>query len=500
MSEELSTISVKTTNEEVSSHKLKHYAKEFYKKIGGLVKQELETTKNKRVLSKYTQDRVSRMLENPYAYEKDIRELVRFLSTSSGIFRRVIVYMSTLANYHYTITPTFKDFIYTSKDEIRNQMIEVSSLLEKMNLSHELEKIAKVVFREDVFYGYEYETNNSYSIGQLDSDYCRISGIVDGTYVYDFDFKYFDKNKEILKSFPSEFKVKYNLYQEDRTLDWQQISHKKSVCIKLNDDLGVVFPPFALMIESIFDLDDYKQLDKDRAKLDNYMILIHQIPFDDKSGEMDKFLINPDTASVFHSQIEGQLPKEIALTTTPMKMESIKLEKTNNDKDRIANATRGAYDNAGVSQFLFNSDKNTSIGLRKSIMTDEQIVFSLLRQMERWVNRKLKITYKNPMFKFSFLDSTKQNKETLQKEILDLGKYGVPVRFELGALMGYSPLSLLNKAYLESEVLGLDELFVPLSSSHTTSNKEDDKGRPTKDDDSISDSGQTNKDNDTNEE
>jgi len=101
-------------------------------------------------------------------------------------------------------------------------------------------------------------------------------------------------------------------------------------------------------------------------------------------------------------------------------------------------------------------------------------------------------TYK---FKVNMLNVTVFNQQDKQKEYLELAQYGIPVKLEIGAVAGLTPLDFINKTTLENDILGLQDTLIPLQSTHTQS--KDDVGRPSKDEDELSDSGQINKDKDT---
>lgn len=475
---------------------VQQYMESFAKQSGRIVTNYLETSK-KESFSLFKLKDVAKWLENPQKNESQIRNLSRYLYNVSPQYKRVVDYFATMLNYQFVPKPILENFMAENPKKIQKQLFEISALVEKMNLPHEFEKIARTLVVEDVFFGYEHETPDSYSIQHLNPNYCRIAGTSDGAFYFEFDFGFFTGNKEAIDYYPDEFIQKFNLFKENPKLRWQEISPTKSICLKLNEHLSYSYPIFSTIFESVFEIDEYKQLKKDRAKLDNYMILIQKIPYDDKSGDMNKFLLDPEMASGFHNAINSQLPDEIALATTPMDIEGIKLEKSTNDQDKVAEAIGRLYDAAGTSQFLFNSDKMTSIGLSKSITTDEQILFALLRQEERWLNRKFKSRFKKVMYSARLLDSTSQNAEELRKSLIELGTVGVPVHFELGAILGYTPLSLMNKAHLEHKVLKLSDLFIPLASSHTA-NGEQANGRPKSSDSKISESGEANRQNDTN--
>ena len=112
------------------------------------------------------------------------------------------------------------------------------------------------------------------------------------------------------------------------------------------------------------------------------------------------------------------------------------------------------------------------------------IVFTMMRQIERWVNRKLKsIGGGQYKFKINILDVTYYNRDEMHNRFIKEGQYGMPVRSAILATNGYSPSDIENMAYLENSILKLGEREIPLRSSNTQSGSGDDTtddgGRPT---------------------
>ncbi|HLG28142.1 MAG TPA: hypothetical protein VI423_10185, partial [Paenisporosarcina sp.] len=368
--------------------------------------------------------------------------------------------------------------------------------IDKLNLSHEMSKMLKVAFKEDVFFGYEHESKDSYFIQRLDADYCQIgSSIEDGVLNFAFDFSFFDSRKPDLELYPEDFRVKYQLYDNNRLVNrWQELDSNKAVCFKINEELGFALPPFNTIFESVFDLDEYKKLKKAKAKMENFLLLVQTIPMNEKSTDMDAFLIDPVLANQFHDNTAANLNDGIGLTTTPMKIEAISLDKKANSADSVNEAVREVFTDSSVSQYLFNSDKNTSIGVSKSIQADEQIIFDILRQIERWLNRKLKKQSGIIKFHIKLLDITHFSKKDEFERLLKAGQFGTPDIMRIGATLGMSPNQLYNKAVIENQILDLHSIIKPLQSSHTQ-NGDEEGGRPSASDSNRSDSTQTNIDN-----
>lgn len=462
-----------------------------FAKLSKLIINDLnDATPSSAINKKYTKDDIIRFMQNPRKNQKQLREVSRYLYEASPNYKRLILYFACLPTFDYIVKPYGLNIDKVNKKTFKIQYQKTLELLETMNLQHEFLKVLKIAFKEDVFYGYEHMASDSYFIQPLDPDYCQISSIEDGVYNFAFDFNYFDKYPKKLTQYPQEFQAKYKKYTKDKkNYRWQELDSSNTICFKVNEELDYPLPPFNSVFESVFDIEDYKKLKKVKTKLDNYMVLTQQIPIDDKNGEPNNFLIDLDTAIAFHNRAAQSLPEQVGLITSPMKIDAIKLDRKQTDTDQVAQAERDYYNAAGVSQFLFNSEKVTSAGLSKSINTDEQIIFALLRQFERWVNRKLKNFNSTYKFRVRFLNTTVFNVDDVFEKYLKAAQYGMPVKLALGASLGLSGNEMVNMVFLENEIMQLQDTLVPLSSSHTQSNKGE-IGRPQKSDDELTDSGE----------
>ena len=223
-----------------------------------------------------------------------------------------------------------------------------------------------------------------------------------------------------------------------------------------------------------------------------------QIPINDKSGNPNDYLISGDHVHAFHQNVSDNVPEQIGVATTPMKIDVIDFEKDRADKNRVSEATSQFFNESGVSHLLFNGEAGGSIGLNQSIKTDEAVAFSLLKQIERWVNRFVKkhseiyqIAYK---FRTVFPDVSIFNREKLIDSLLKNAQYGLPVKSQLNSILGNKPSGMTALTFLENEVLSLNEKLIPLSSSHTQTS-ESPTGRKKINEDELSDSGMNTRDN-----
>ncbi|WP_164509090.1 hypothetical protein [Clostridium rectalis] len=471
----------------------------FFSSLASLVVHDLnKNNKKNSFFKKYKKQDVIDYLQNPQKYEKALREISRFLYVNSAHYKRLINYFANMSLFYYDFKPTgIIDFSKINKKKFLKEYYTICRKIDKMNLAHEFAKILTIAFKEDIFYGYEYETTDSYFIKNLDPDYCSISSIEDGVYNYQFDFTFFDNKKEKLQEYGKEFETKYNRYLKDRKNNrYQELNSKKTICIKINEEIEYPIPPFANVFEALYDINDYKLLKKAKEEIGNYQLLSMNIPMSNK--EPDVPMLDFTTAKDFYTQALNVLPDQIGAILTPMKIDSIKFERDTLNNDRVIEAEDLFWSSAGVNGNLFNSKGNSGSVVDLSIKTDESIVFKILKQCTRWINRKIKFSNNQFNYKFSFLDVTINNQEKMIDKHFKLAQYGVPVKTILGSLVGLSPIDMQINTWLENDVLKLHESWLPLNSSHTQTNEEKKVGKPRKDTEDLQEAGEQTRENDSN--
>lgn len=443
-------------------------------------------------------------ITNPIQNESKLREMSRFFYRVSTPYWRLIKYYSELFLFYWTITPQI-DFTANDYkvDKIMKDYYKVLQLLINMNLEHEMRKIITTVFRDGVFYGYVYSTNDSFYISPFDPDFCQIVGVEDGVFNFAFNFKYYDNHQILLETLDSELVNQYNAYKNGTAEQWQVLNSKKSICIKSNEEDALeILPPLIGLFEDLIDLIDYKSLIRNREEIYNYKLIVQKIPHRSNSGRPDDFEIDMDTAEAFHSMTQAAVPGQVGVVLTPLDIDTIEFERDDTDADVLSKAVRTIFDDSGTSAMLFNSDKSGKVGLDASIRTDEALVFSLARQIERWIRRYIKNEFKQK-YDFRFLDATIFNRDTILDRELNLAKSSLPNKLTVMCTDGVNPLSTLSAMIFENEILKLHEKFTPLQTSFTQSGNPtagtdpETGGRPAAKDAELSDAGAITRDADS---
>lgn len=454
--------------------------------------------------TKFRAEDIQRWLQNPQSNEQQLRDLSIFLYNTNSLYKWFISVLAGMPTWNWTLTMDVLD--NKKKPEQLRKAYRTGAQWTGLRYSAEdLNKIFRTVIKEDWFYGYEIETEESYFIMKLDPKYCRVSAIFeDGIKAFQFDFSYFDNKQDIdnadrniINTYPEEFRKGYSYYQRTGN-KWVQLDPLNTICWKLNDDLEYGLPYFASMFGDLSDVGFYKELAKDKAEIENFLLLHQKIPMDETS--VDKFAISSTIARGFDALASQAVPDGVAVVTSPMDVTAVKTERSVSDKSNVKDAVTQAFTGAGMPEQLANA--TTSTGLGQAIKANENIVYRFYRQVEKTVNFKLRYKYPSLKFKSRILNITHFSKEEKTKELLSGAQSGIVEPMTVASAYDINPHEFLNNLELSNNILGIYDQLRPLQTSYTMSGdsgSENKSGRPKQDDTKIADSTEVTRDTDANE-
>lgn len=471
-----------------------------FAQLNKLIMRDLNNNTGAPTFSLYSKDDIQTYLSNPYTYEKQLRKAVTYIYGASSHFRRLIQYFVGLSDLAYVVEPYKIDPNKTNVKTLSNNYRKVLNILSSMSIKTQMPKVLTVCLREDVFYGTLWVTNDSITVQQLPSDYCSISTIEGNVPNVTFDFSYFDSNSALLEYYPQEFQTKYRQYQSSRMTRWIELDSPTSFAIKCNSDiLDYALPPFAGLLRELYDIEDYKQLKETKTALENYAMISMKLPME-KDGSWG---IDLTKAREFWRNLDSVLPEEVGSVLTPMDIDKISFEKANTgDTDTVSEAEQHMFSAAGVSSLLFNNEKASANALLLSIKADQAITYGIVKNIQDAINRFLQSQSYGKNFKVNFLDVSPYNRKEVGDAYLKAASYGLPTISAYAASQGIGQAELDSMSFLEGSVLNLQEMFKPiqsssqLSSASLESNAATDKGgAPTKSIGEVSDSRETNAEN-----
>ena len=480
---------------------LRQFAK-AYDNIFQLVDLESSTTKTWTVFNK---ENLRSYLQNPYSAnsQKNIRDLARFLSTLSFPLRRLINYLASLPDFSvYKVIPNISMAETPDADSVLNDYEEVCRFIRAMDLELDLFKMLVIAWREDCAYFFPIEDEDgSTLLFPLDAQYCKVSGVgYNGLYHVAYDFSFFNgSNSFYLDVWPKEFQKKYNAYQQDSTLRWQQLDEAR--CFKINlDQPDLVLSPLASLFESIIDLIDLQSLTSVKDALEIYKLLVMRIPMLN-SNNPDDMAISLTLAKNFYNKALEMLPPEIGCILSPMPVDSVSFDKSaTSESDAISDAYSNLMSNAGVSQIMDSSRLTGQSAVKASMTCDVMFATKgIIQQINAFVNERIKLKFPNTQMVMKYTDVTAYTKSDRIAELQKACEFGLPFKLELAMMLGQDPLENYAMGWLEDQMgLAVTKWIHPLKSSHTANSDSDTGGAPTKDDDDLSDEGAKTRDQEKN--
>ena len=464
---------------------------------------ESSTTKSWTVFNK---DSLRSYLQNPYTAnsQSSLRNLSRFLKTLSFPLRRLINYLASLPDLSvYKIIPDISMVEEPDAESILQDYEEVCRYVRAMDLELDLFKLLVIAWGEDAVYFFPVESEDGTTLlYPLDGQYCKISGIgYNGLYRVAYDFSFFQgSNSFYLDIWPKEFQTKYNAYQRDTSLRWQQLDEGRAFKINIENP-ELVVSPLVSLFEQIIDLIDLQSLTSVKDALEVYKLLVMKIPML-QTKNPDDFAINLSLAKKFYNKALDILPEEIGLILSPgMDVDSVSFDKSKtSDSDAISDAYHNLMSNAGVSQIMDSSRLTGQSAVKASMLCDVMLATKgIIPQLNAFVNERIKLKFPNTQMVFKYTDVTTYNKEDRIKQLQTACEYGLPFKLELAMLLGQDSLENSAMDWLETKLgLAKTRWVSPLVSSHTASGNPSDGGAPAKDDGELSDEGAETKDKEKN--
>ena len=463
--------------------------------LNHLITRDLNKNAYAPTFSLFSKDDIAKYLSNPYKYEKQLRKAVIYIYGASPHFRRLIQYFVGLSDLSYVVEPYKIDPRKANVRITNSNYRKVLNALSSMSIKTQFPQILTVCLREDVFYGTLWVMKDNITIQKLPSDFCAISSIQGNVPNVSFDFSYFDARKDMLDSFPAEFKRKYEIYKNNRTSKWIELDAPTSFAVKCNRDiLDYAIPPFAGILREVYELEDFKRLKLTKTELENYAMLVMALPMDDDG----KWGIDLNKAKDFWRNLDAVLPEEVGSVLTPMPITKIDFEKSNTgDIDTVSDAEQALFTAAGVSSLLFNNPKASANALLLSIKADQAITYGIVKGIEDVVNRFIQSQGYGKNFTVNFLDVSPFNRKEVGDAYLKAASYGLPTISAYAASQGIGQAELDSMSFLEGSVLQLQDMFKPIRSSTQMSSEElsgdgatEEGGAPEKDIGEMTDSGE----------
>jgi hypothetical protein len=499
----------KLTKEQIDNLKFTELAdnmKQFAKMMDDILPLTDLTSNSTKTWTVFNKETLRSYMQNPYSAssQTSLRNLAKFLYTLSFPLRRIVNYFASLPDFSsYKVNLDFSLIEDIDEESLLQDYEDACRFIRKMNLTLNMFKLFVIAWREGIVYFQPYQdADGTTLLLPLDSQYCKVSSVgYNGLLHVAFDFTFFrGTNAFYLDIWDKEYKQKYNKFEGDSTLRWQELETARAFKIDISDT-DLVVSPFASLFEGLIDLIDLQALIAVKDSLDIYKLLVMKIPLLN-SKNPDDMAINLNLAKKFFNQALESLPPEIGLILSPgMDVDSVSFDKNaTSDTNAIADSYQNLMEQTGISQIFDSSRLTGASSVAMSMLSDALMATKgLMQQVEAFINERIQMEYPNSMAYIKFIEVTTYDKKERIAQIEKAANSGMPVKLEYMTLLGYDPIESIASDWLETKLgLSITRFMHPLVSSHTQSGDSNTGGAPTKDDGDLSDEGSETKDKEKN--
>lgn len=398
--------------------------------------------------------------------------LSQFFFMTNGLYKRIIIHYATFLTYSWLVVPYKKKQTYKlSNKKIGQTYYDATDFCTTFQVQRKCALFAKDILVNGAYYGLLHDEGDQVVIQDLPFDYCRSRfKNADDIDIIEFNMEFFDTirdeqlRKEILRSYPKIIEKGYNAYKRNGETKW----------IFLPPELGIYFsffeerPFFLDLIPLLNNLDEYKEIDKQRNLLALKRILVQKVPID---GET--LVFEPQEAEEMHNGVV-QMTKnnpELDVITTYNDINLLDLSADDDEKTEIKDVQNLIYESAGLSKEFFFS--TTEAGLKYSTNNDLAMMMILGQRFAHFFTSMLNYKFESKQIKFKFiiLPISYYNADDYASRAKDLAAFGYSFLTPILS-SGLDQTNLANLKELENELLELDEVLKPLQSAYTQSGKQ----------------------------
>lgn len=448
------------------------------KKASDAFKQVRDVTKTTRqtTISSYNKESVIRYLQNINSYEKELRNLSRYLFYRCQVYFRLIMYNATMfdLNARYVV-PSYDPTKENDKDKILKSYYETLQVLDRMDLQHQMLMPLINNFIEDAFFGCCWIDETGMFILKIPPEYCKISGqYFTGDYSFYVDMSNYKKYEDVIEFLGEPLSSMYRAYGGNNKNKWQIMPDEYALCTKTRiESWETIVPIYSGLFLDLISLLDVSDIQADSDNQQIYKLITATIPTLKNATDPDQFSVDVDFCVEYFRKLVDSLPPYIGAAISPIPLDTISFSDDQaSETTKVQKATKELLNTSGGAQVLNSTTLSNSEGVRSANRVDTAFAISaLLGQIQGWVNRILSYHVSNPA-KVKFFNVSIHTKDVLKESMQKDMQYGFPNVIALNSLNGFSEMDTLALNYLETDVLNLKDKFKPLTSANTVSSKE----------------------------
>lgn len=470
------------------------------------------------ILSDYSFGHLVRIIQEPMidVNNSELRDISRRIYSSDGITRNTLDYISALPSLDYIVTSYTND----SKSKINKEVVRyamkkikhkqfirdailkgcidgiafyyLDTTVSKPNNQKFVSKLKAQSISEVNALKPKLAKINA-SIKSLPTDYCRIMGTVNNSYVVGFDLAYFESGLESpadkLKKYPTEFTIAYNKWMKDKNTNQIFIlDNTKTIVHKISSNLDEPWgrPLVLAAIQDILYSDYFRNTKRNLLDNVNNKIIYQTFPEGKTAGTS---ALSKQQQEEQHNAVKGAVQKKQGVNGTTFfsvaagtKIGSIDVKTDLFDNDYESNLDTKVGTDLGFAASLLNASGTTSFSSQQTNL--ELVTSQIFEWIEGIVSELNKVINYNILglnyvdVEVNYLPITHLNRDKYfktAKELFTIGRGSLAYLANCAGLSKEVFFAMLDEQLEE----GVMDKYPVNATSFNTSGNDNQGGRPT---------------------
>lgn len=466
-------------------------------------------------------NQVRDLLRNPEANANKLREIAEYVRNNILQYERAEEYFISLFSFKYYLLPKrppkeMSDFAKSKK--------KAYNLLQGMRIKEQYPRILADVIKNGVgFYMFK-KGSDFLDFIRIPIDMCRVTNVRTSFGIcFEIDVYYFEYLTMTHQLSPEIYDYYKDLIKEKRApLEkgdtrsaksrlYIPISPLHGFCFVADSYKPTAVPLLAGLLPDALDILEYKNLAKQKAILETWCIIPQVIPYDEAEKPRVPLMLAKQTIQ----SLQGMLPPGVVTFSTPLEpQDPITLQNASNQNNIVSLGEQNFFSSVGIAGNVMGvgEAKNSAV-IDFSNLVDFGFVNHIYNQFSMCTNLLLMMFVNDKDWKVQFFGNFYRDEREIKEAQAVFTGTNMPAEY-LGANLGFEPQDFENML-LMGETSKLKEKMLPIASAFNTSgqailsgeeknegqansNVSGEVGRPKADESDLSDSGEQNRENETN--
>jgi len=414
-----------------------------------------------------TQKELVDWLKNPSRFGKQLRDASQYLENCIMQYQRSIKHMASIMTFKYDMRPLSKMPKDTSaKATYMQSMDTCHSILQKLNIKYQFEKINWEIMEVGAKFVYIRQTDNFVTLQDMPIDFCYITGKWDLGFTYAIDLTYFDKIANARFLAP-DFYDYYEVFCKMRQLglsgselgfyQYYPVPVEKGFVFTFDPIHAQATPPLKGTFKDALEILSYKDLLKQKTTLDTWKLISQKIPYSEKDH---KFIVEMSQATGIVDMLQQLMPSGVRTFATPFDTNEVNFNQSQSTNNIVGLGEDLYWKSIGISGNLYGDKNSSAMGILLSLDADFSFVSHLYSQYENFTNWVLMQNSRTYSWQVKFYGNKYTEDQDLKTYSALVSSNNMPVS-KLFGLAGYEPFEVMPLLELEEE-LGIKSLMSPI--------------------------------------